>query len=294
MATFSTVQLFRSLVSTILASVTAAKHAAVEPAFLSRARRRISDENAFYAAEVLVSVIIPTFDRHEILHTRTVPSILNQTHTAVEIIVVGDGCSKEIAQQHATKLSRDGVRFYNLRWRTRYPREALSRWMVMGTRPMNVGLRKATGEWILFLSDDDELLPSAVEDMLTVARESGAEVVFTPTAFADDITEPVGRPQRLDGGFSVESCFSKIFMMRSYLQLFRWNSASHRKHWNRPADYDLYMRMQHAGVRFAIASQPGNIIHAVPGSEGRQGSAAEVWLAGREEGVKSPDSGRLN
>lgn len=283
--------LLRSLVRSILASATAAKHAAVEPLLLSRARRCHSNENAFLDGDVIVSIVIPTFDRYEILYTRTVPSILNQTHKNVEIVVVGDGCSKAIAQRHATNFSQAGVKFYNLRWRTRYPREALCRWMVLGTRPMNAGVRKTSGAWILFMSDDDRLLPGAIEEMLEEARQSGAEVVFTPTVCADDITEPVGRPKKSDGEILVERCFSKVFIMRSYLQFFRWNSASHRKQWNRPADYDLYMRMQHAGVRFAMTSQPGNVIHSVPHSEGRQGSAAEVWLADRNLEVEYPTTG---
>lgn len=288
MATSSAPPLLRSLARQILASATAAKHAALEPPRLSCARRRYNSLTALCSGDTVVSVVIPTYDRSEILHTRTIPSVLNQSHKSVEIVVIGDGCPQAIARQHAMKFSDVGVRFYNLRWRTRYPREALSRWMVLGTRPMNAGIRKTTGEWILFLSDDDWLLPGAIEAMLDEARQSGAEVIFTPTVRAADITKPVGRPKQSVGEIFVEHCFSKVFMMRSYLKFFRWNSASYRKQWNRPADYDLYMRMQHAGVRFAMTPKPGNVIHAVPHSEGRQGSAAEVWLAGCSAKTEDP------
>lgn len=278
--------LFRSLVRSILASARAARYAAVEPLLLNRARRRHGNENAL-SGDVIVSVVIPTYSRFEMLHTRTVPSISKQSHRNVEIVVVGDGCPQAVAQRHALSFSQGGVQFHNLRWKTRYPREALCRWMVLGTRPMNAGMRKTSGAWILFMSDDDCLMPGAIEDMLEEARQSGAEVVFTRDMFADDITEPVGRPKKSDGEILIEHCFSKIFMMRSYLKFFRWNTASHRKQWNRPADYDLFLRMQHAGVRFAMTSRPGNVVHAVPHSEGRQGSAAEVWLADHDLDARS-------
>jgi len=275
---------FLSILGHFLASGKAAKHAALEPHLLSRARRRQGLEEAFVAEEALVSVVIPTFDRFEILHERTIPSLLRQTHKNLEIIIVGDGCPNIVARQQAKNFTRVGAKFYNLRLRTRYPHEAMSRWMVLGTRPMNAGTKRANGDWILFISDDDSLLPDAIKEMLNEAQKSDVEVVFTPTVQADDILVPVGGQRVSNGEIMVEHCFSKVFMMRSYLAFFRWNTASYRKRWNRPADYDLYMRMQHAGVRFAMAPQPGCVIHAVPHSEGRQGSAAEAWLAQRSRG----------
>ena len=41
----------------------------------------------------LVSVVIPTYNREDLLFARAIPSILNQTYQNFEIIVVLDGCT---------------------------------------------------------------------------------------------------------------------------------------------------------------------------------------------------------
>ena len=261
----------------VFGALRAARHAALEPYQLARARRLNYREEPFEPACTLVSVIIPTYDRLEILYSRTIPALMRQSHRRLEIIVIGDACPESTAHAHRKACADRGILFKNLRIRTRYPRDVLSRWMVLGTRPMNVGARLASGSWLLFISDDDELLPDAVEAMLNTAAISKAEVIFTPDIDDESIRVRVPIDTTSWKSLKIENCFSKVFMMRSYLQFFRWNSGSHKKLWNRPADYDLYFRMQHAGVHFAMTPEPGCVLHAVPGTDGRHGSSAALW-----------------
>jgi GT2 family glycosyltransferase len=92
---------------------------------------------------ILVSIIIPTFNRREDL-CRCIDSVLTQTSVSIEIIVVND-CSKDD--------TREFIRFH-------YPDVRLiscvRRYGPSHLR--NLGLRKAKGEYILFL-DSDVVLP---------------------------------------------------------------------------------------------------------------------------------------
>ncbi len=61
---------------------------------LRELRAGVAYERAYLNADPLVSVVIPTYDNHELLRERAIPSVLAQTHQNVEIVVVGDAASE--------------------------------------------------------------------------------------------------------------------------------------------------------------------------------------------------------
>lgn len=88
-----------------------------------------------------VTVCIPTIPpRHDLL-LRAVKSVMGQTHPAAAVSIAMD-------------LYGAGA------WRTR-----------------NRAMDAVHTQWIAFLDDDDELLPSHLERCLQTARETGADVV---------------------------------------------------------------------------------------------------------------------
>jgi glycosyltransferase involved in cell wall biosynthesis len=107
---------------------------------------------------MLVSVIIPTLDRAELL-LRAVNSVLRQTYREIEIIVVVDRPSPE------TLAAVQSIADSRLRLLLNpHPTTAA------GAR--NVGADHAAGEWIAFLDDDDEWLPNKLERQLAFAEGS--------------------------------------------------------------------------------------------------------------------------
>jgi glycosyltransferase involved in cell wall biosynthesis len=123
---------------------------------------------------MLVSVIIPTLDRPKLL-LRAIDSVLRQTYEKFEVIVVVDRPDPDtIAAVRAVDDPR--VR------------------LVVNPRPStaagarNAGADHARGEWIAFLDDDDEWLPSKLERQLAYssgrppALLSCLSRVVTPTA----------------------------------------------------------------------------------------------------------------
>lgn len=100
-----------------------------------------------------VSVIIATYNRADLL-TRAVNSVLAQSFTDYEIIVVDD-CSSDDTQEVIRTFTDPRVR--PLRHETNQGAAAAR----------NTGISQAKGEYIAFLDDDDECTPNRLADQVS-------------------------------------------------------------------------------------------------------------------------------
>jgi glycosyltransferase involved in cell wall biosynthesis len=114
-----------------------------------------------------VSVIVPTFAPGELLN-RVVRSIETQTMPAedFEVIFVDDGSPDDTWQR--LENIRDSHR------NVRIERIEHSGWP---SKPRNVGLELARGEYVLFMDHDDELYPRALEAGYAMAAGNRADVL---------------------------------------------------------------------------------------------------------------------
>lgn len=106
--------------------------------------------------DISFSVIIPTFNRCLLLK-RAIESVLNQTHTNFQIIVVDDGSSDSTS---------DVINNY-CDSRISYIKNTQNRGTMFS---LQRGIELSTGDYCCFLGDDDELLPNALD---TVAHIIG-------------------------------------------------------------------------------------------------------------------------
>ena len=127
--------------------------------------------------EPLVSVVIPTFRNHALLAERAIPSVLAQTYQHFEVIVVGDAAPTPAAQAVAA-FDDPRLSFHNLELRGPYPDEPRRRWLVAGVPPYNEAVRRARGEWIAPLDDDDAFSPDHIEVLLQAAQRRRLELVY--------------------------------------------------------------------------------------------------------------------
>ena len=103
----------------------------------------------------LVSLIIPTYSRADYI-LRAINSVLNQTYQPIEIIVVDDngiGTANQIDTEK--KLS-----CYIRTQKISYIKHEVNK---NGSAARNTGIKVSQGEYIVFLDDDDELLPLKIE-----------------------------------------------------------------------------------------------------------------------------------
>jgi glycosyltransferase involved in cell wall biosynthesis len=206
-------------------------------------------------ADPLVSIVVPTYNRGQILLERAVASALAQTYERWELVIVGDHCTDNTAELLAA-VGDERIRFINLAFRHAYPRADRDRWKVAGSVPINRALFEARGEWLVYSDDDVLSAPNRIERCLEKASETGAELVFglgerehtsewrpyTGTQF------PSGRPPFRRGPTT-----HAAMMYRSYLRLFLYDSESYVD--NISTDRDWMYRMGRAGVRTAALQE---------------------------------------
>lgn len=95
----------------------------------------------------LVSVVIPTYRRAKLIQ-RTIDSVLNQTYSNIECIVVNDN----IINDEFSKELYDVIHKYKVDERFVFLEQEKH---INGAAARNVGIRYASGEFIAFLDDDD-------------------------------------------------------------------------------------------------------------------------------------------
>ncbi len=126
----------------------------------------------------LVSVIIPVYNVEKYI-AATIQSVIDQTYTNFELLIVDDGSpdkSLEICQQFTDK------RIKIIRQKNHG---------VCAAR--NTGIRNAQGEYLAFLDADDLWLPEKLEKHVEHLENSPlVGVSFSRSAFIDEMGKPLG------------------------------------------------------------------------------------------------------
>lgn len=125
----------------------------------------------------LVSVVIPTYARNDML-SRAIDSVLKQTYTNIEILVVDDN-PPDSEYRTACEAIMEGYRSENS---IRYIRNETN---LGGGAARNVGIRQAQGEYVAFLDDDDEYYPERIEKQLAVFLKSDNDRLAMVYCFAE-------------------------------------------------------------------------------------------------------------
>jgi glycosyltransferase involved in cell wall biosynthesis len=99
-----------------------------------------------------ITVIIPTFNRETLL-PRAVKSVLAQTRSDLELIIVDDG-STDGTKQYVKSISDPRIRYY---------RHDVNKGQ---NAALNTGVQHANGLYIAFLDSDDEWLPHFLEKIM--------------------------------------------------------------------------------------------------------------------------------
>ncbi len=130
-------------------------------------RFKIVQQPKHHNREVDVSVVIPTFNRHDLL-VNAVDSVRTQDGFECEIVIVNDG-GEEIPDE---LLNRFGGR--------ELPITVLQHHHNLGLgASRNTGASIARGKWIMVLDDDDTLVEEGVKDLLGFAgTEPEAKFIF--------------------------------------------------------------------------------------------------------------------
>lgn len=116
--------------------------------------------------QVLVSIIIPTYNREKII-SRAIASVLNQTIEDFELIIVDDRSDDNTAELIKEYQKKDK--------RIKYVLNIASKG-VAGAR--NTGIKNAIGKYIAFLDSDDQWERFHLEESINLMNKTNSTVCF--------------------------------------------------------------------------------------------------------------------
>lgn len=151
-----------------------------------------------------VSVIIPCFNAEKWLR-EAIDSVLGQTYSNIEIIVIDDGSldrSLEIIKSYGNKVI----------WRTGNNQGA--------NKARNLGFTLAQGDYIQYLDADDYLLPHKIAQQVQVLQTNSADFVYSDWRYQHHLNN--GQVY-LD---EVRICGTKSDFLASLLANDRWSNLA--------------------------------------------------------------------
>lgn len=127
-----------------------------------------------------VSIVVPSYKRDEKLFARAIGSLLNQTYSNIEIIVVDDNAKPELRkfrnalENYIRNLNSDKVVYVQ------------NEKNLGGSLSRNAGIERSSGDYITFLDDDDQYLPEKVEKQLNFITEHNYDAIFGDLAIYNE------------------------------------------------------------------------------------------------------------
>lgn len=216
---------------------------------LHELRRSGEYELAFTEPEPLVSFLVPTYNSFATLRDVALPSILGQSYSNLEIVVVGD-CAPPETEAVIAEIGDPRVTYINRTIRGPYPEDQSKRWFVIGTPPFNDALAVARGRWIAVLGDDDAIRPNHTEALLAAAQANRHEHCYglQLVNFAEGDPLTLGQFPPTHGQWGLQAA-----LYHAGLQFFE--SELSDAIYDEPSDWSMCRRMVRAGVRFGMIDE---------------------------------------
>lgn len=234
----------------LISTANSLRYKVTEPLKLKKAREGCEDSKG----APLISICLPTYNRVGLLMKRAVRSVLAQTYTNWELIIIDDGSTDDTYYEvmgimdARVKYHRTWKRAFRYR---PYPPTPRNNWLAGPVVALNEALSRVKGQYIARIDDDDIWTDDHLETLLRVLTMTGAEF-----ASASYIEERKGVRRVMDH----KDCQPRIggvctWMYRSYLKFFKYNINCWRKEWNAVNDTDLADRMFKADVNMVYVDK---------------------------------------
>lgn len=214
------------------------------------------DINHLEIRHPLISVVIATHNR-ELLLPHAVNSILLQTYSNFEIIIVND-CSTDGTSKVIDTMMKSDARIKALN----------SKKNVGPGAARNMGISHAQGEYIAIMDDDDVSLPYRIEtEAKALASDPEIGLVSSLVEFVDREYKTIGFSSITPNGKQFPDDPAEIFV-RLYLEgcfIFNPTIMARSEVWDKfrypilPWDAEdryLFMQMAAKGVKFKLIKQP--------------------------------------
>jgi len=213
-------------------------------------RRSESYQKAFTSSKPLVTILIGTMNRPDLLIDRCIRSIQAQTYDNLQIAVIGDHCTDDTGKRVA-ELRDSRISFTNLPKRGPYPRPGRDRWMVAGTYAANLALSLVEGDFVTYLDDDDAYAIERIEILVEAAQRETADLVWHPFFWRQPDGDWVVHG---DGTLEHAQLGLGMMMYHAYLRRIEFDVHSYRL--NEPGDWNLIRKLKALRPRTHFVNRP--------------------------------------
>jgi glycosyltransferase involved in cell wall biosynthesis len=182
-----------------------------------------------------VTVLIATYNWSSVLRY-AVASVLRQTFTDFELLVVGDGCTDD-SEAVVNAFGDARIRWINLPENSGHQ-----------SAPNNEGLRQARGEIVAYLGHDDLWLPHHLETIVAALDASGSDLVWSlgvNVAASGYVWPTIPRPRQ--GLFASPLCIAHRKHVTA--KIGGWRD---RRSMKTGPDVNLWQRARSAGCSFTF------------------------------------------
>lgn len=126
------------------------------------------DKSLMLTINELVSIIMPTYNRATVIN-RAIDSVLKQTYSNFELIIVDDGSTDNtfslVNRLYSKELQSGHIKYFQQQ------NSGVS-------AARNYGLSKSRGEYIAYLDSDNEWMPTFLEEMLSVFKIENCNTAY--------------------------------------------------------------------------------------------------------------------
>jgi glycosyltransferase involved in cell wall biosynthesis len=188
----------------------------------------------------LVSVIIPCFNYGKFL-SETIESVLNQTFSDFEIVVVDDGSTDSYTREILSTLNKPKTRLISQK------NQGIS-------MARNNGIRNAEGKYICCLDADDLLTPTYLEKCVYLLETRQIDICYSWVQLfgADNLLWRTG-PFRIDELLKGNTVSTAAVFSRKAWKRAKGYSKKMRKGYE---DWEFWIRMARLGVGGSVILEP--------------------------------------
>lgn len=195
-----------------------------------------------------VSVIMPAYNGEQYI-AQSIQSVLKQTFSGLELIIIDDGSGDRTAEIIANLRQKDNRILY---FRQENAGQANAR---------NKGISKSRGDLIGFLDQDDIWIENKLELQIKEMNKSQVDLVFSNgyVFTGDDIDSELMLFPTVEGRFSGTEMFRLLFMQNRIPvltalvrreALIRIGPLDEDSRYQNSDDYDLWLRLASHGADF--------------------------------------------
>ncbi|MFA7209279.1 MAG: glycosyltransferase [Parcubacteria group bacterium] len=219
-----------------------------------------------------ISIIMSTYNQEKRLLIQAIESILAQTYADFEFIVINDGSNNENTGVLESYASRD-VRIKLIK----NPQN------IGLTKSLNLGIKKAQGEYIARMDSDDIAFPDRLEQQLDFLFNNDCDIIGSACEIIDVQGEQLNKitaiPPFIAETLSKTLLKGNFFTHSTLFGKRRVFGELYNESFKRAQDYEFLLRI--LSKKFKLSYQPRHVLkyRLGNGSISYQNSREQEWFA---------------